>query len=98
MVDLRDGSYLSINNPGQAAPVAFVGSDQVVSRREAGDSVFLELLSLQDGQVRPYHKLPAGDSFGAAKTFPIFLARDLKTFTYSRLQTLSTLFMVSGWS
>jgi DNA-binding winged helix-turn-helix (wHTH) protein/Tol biopolymer transport system component len=98
VVNLRDGSSRSIGNPAHVVPVAFVGSGQILTRREEGDSVLLEMLNLQNGQVRLYKKLPAGDSFGTAKTFPIFIAKDLKTFTYSRLQTLSTLFVVSGWS
>ncbi len=98
VVNLRDGSSRSIGNPGHVVPVAFVGSGQILTRREEGDSVLLEMLNLQNGQVRLYKKLPAGDSFGTAKTFPIFIAKDLKTFTYSRLETLSTLFVVSGWS
>jgi DNA-binding winged helix-turn-helix (wHTH) protein/Tol biopolymer transport system component len=98
VVNLRDGSSRSIDNPAHVAPVAFVGSDQILTRREDGDSVVLEMLNLRNGRVRFYRRLAAGDRFGTAKTFPIFVARDLKTFTYSRLETLSTLFMVSGWS
>jgi|GEM_PF-2810886 len=33
-----------------------------------------------------------------AKKFPIIAAKDLKTYVYSREQSLSDLFVVSGWS
>lgn len=98
VVNLRDGSSRFLNNPAHAVPVAFAGSDQILTRREDGDSVVLELLNLRNGQAHFYCKLAASDSFGSAKTFPIFVAKDLKTFTYSRLETLSTLFLVFGWS
>jgi hypothetical protein len=78
--------------------VAFASRDQILTRREDGNSVVLELLNLRTRQARFYRKLAANDSFGSAKTFPIFVARDLKTFAYSRLETLSTLFLVFGWS
>jgi hypothetical protein len=87
-----------IDNRAHAVPVAFVGGGQILTRREDGDSVVLEMLNLQNGKVHFYQKLPAGNGFGCAKTFPVFIAKDLKTFTYSRLETLSTLFVVSGWS
>ena len=98
VVNLRDGSSRLLDNPRHVVPVAFVGSGQILTRREDGDSVVLEMLNLQSGQVSFYRKLPAGNGFGTAKTFPIFVAKDLQTFTYSRLETLSTLFVVSGWS
>jgi hypothetical protein len=98
VVNLRDGSSRLIDNRQHAVPVAFVGSGQILTRREDGDSVVLEMLNLQNGQVRFYQKLPGANGFGCAKTFPVFIAKDLKTFTYSRLETLSTLFVVSGWS
>jgi DNA-binding winged helix-turn-helix (wHTH) protein len=98
VVNLRDGSSRLIDNRAHAVPVAFVGGGQILTRREDGDSVVLEMLNLQNGKVHFYQKLPAGNGFGCAKTFPVFIAKDLKTFTYSRLETLSTLFVVSGWS
>jgi hypothetical protein len=98
IVNLHDGTSRSIENPAHAVPVAFVGSNQILIRREDGDSFVLEMLNLQNGQVHFYRKLPAGKGFGATEILPIFVARDLKTFTYSRLETLSTLFIVSGWS
>ena len=97
IVNLHDGSSRSIDIPAHVVPVAFVGTDQILTRREDGE-VVLEMLNLQNRQVHFYRKLPAGNGFGTAKTFPIFVAKDLKTFTYSRLETLSTLFVVSGWS
>jgi DNA-binding winged helix-turn-helix (wHTH) protein/Tol biopolymer transport system component len=98
VVNLQDGSSRFIDNPAHVVPVAFAGSDQILTRREDGDSVVLELLNLRNGHARFYRKLAAADSFGTAKTFPIFVGKDLKTFTYSRLETLSTLFLVFGWS
>jgi DNA-binding winged helix-turn-helix (wHTH) protein/Tol biopolymer transport system component len=98
IINLHDGSSRFLDNPAHVTPVAFAGSGQILIRREDGNSVVLELLNLRNGRTRFYRKLAAGDGFGAAKTFPIFLAKDLKTFTYSRLETLSTLFLVFGWS
>ena len=98
VINLRDGSSRFLANAAHVVPVAFASKDQILTRREDGNSVVLELLNLRSGQARFYRKLAASDSFGSAKTFPIFVARDLKTFAYSRLETLSTLFLVFGWS
>ena len=98
VINLHDGSSRFLDNPAHVVPVAFASKEQILTRREDGNSVVLELLYLRTGQARFYRKLAANDSFGSAKTFPIFVARDLKTFAYSRLETLSTLFLVFGWS
>jgi hypothetical protein len=98
VINLHDGSSRFLGNAARVMPVAFASRDQILTRRENGNSVVLELLNLRNGQARFYRKLAGNDSFGSAKTFPILVAKDLKTFTYSRLETLSTLFLVFGWS
>ena len=98
VVNLRDGSSRLIETGRTWCQWLSWEATRFSTRRETSDSVVLEMLNLQNGQVRFYQKLPVGNGFGCAKTFPVFVAKDLKTFTYSRLETLSTLFVVSGWS
>jgi hypothetical protein len=98
VLDLIRGGSRLIDNNRHVRPVAFAGAGQVLTRREEGGAVMLELLSLTTGQLRPYHKIVSSDGSGTIETLSMFVAKDLKSYTYSRLQTLSTLFLVSGWT
>jgi hypothetical protein len=98
IVNFIDGDSRSIVNPTHAMPIAFAGSHRVLTSRRDADSVVLEFLDLQTGRLMPYRRVQAADPIGTSEIFPMHVAKDLKTFVYSRLQTLSTLFVVSGWS
>jgi hypothetical protein len=98
VVNLPDGAGRSIENSKHAWPIAFAGSRRVLTSRREGDSMVLEFLDLSTGQLSPYRRVDPGDSIGTTAIFPIHVAKDLQTFVYSRMQALSTLFVVSGWS
>jgi hypothetical protein len=98
VVSLVDDTSRSIENPKHVSPVAFAGRNRVLTTRRDADSVVLEFLDLETGRLIPYRRVDAIDPIGTAGIFPMRVAKDLHTFVYSRLQTLSTLFVVSGWS
>jgi Tol biopolymer transport system component len=98
VVDLRNGSARSLDNPKHVWPVAFAPNGEILTSRHDGDSLVLELLDLATGRLRPFQRVDTADPVGVADIFPIFVSKDLRTFVYSRLQTLSTLYWVSGWN
>jgi DNA-binding winged helix-turn-helix (wHTH) protein len=98
IVNLTDSSSRSVANPEHVMPVAFAGSHRVLTTRRDGDSIVLEFLDLQTGRLVPYRRVKVMDVVGTAGVLPIRVAKGLQTFVYSRLQTLSTLFVVSGWN
>jgi hypothetical protein len=98
VVDLRNGSARSLDNPKHVWPIAFAPNGEILTSRHDGDSLVLELLDLATGRLRPFQRVDTADPVGVADIFPIFVSKDLRTFVYSRLQTLSTLYWVSGWN
>ncbi|HEY3937899.1 MAG TPA: winged helix-turn-helix domain-containing protein [Bryobacteraceae bacterium] len=98
IVNLADSSSRSLANPTHVMPIAFAGGHRVLTTRRDGDSVMLEFLDLQTGRLVPYRQVKVVDPVGTAGVLPIRVAKDLHTFVYSRVQTLSTLFVVSGWN
>ncbi len=98
IVDLTSGLARSIDNPQHIYPVAFKTEGQLLTSRREGDSLVLEFFDTVTGHLRPFQRLETADPVGTADIFPIFVSKDLRTFVYSRLQTLSTLYAVSGWS
>jgi hypothetical protein len=97
VVDLRNGLGHSVDNPKHVWPIAFAPNGQILTSRRDGDSLVLEFLDLATGRLRPFQRVDTSDPVGVADIFPIFVSKDLRTFVYSRLQTLSTLYWVSGW-
>jgi len=98
IVNLTNGSTRSIDNPKHVWPVAFAQDGQILTSRREVNSLVLELLDVATGRLRPFQRVDSADPAGTAKLFPVFVAKDLRTFVYSRLQILSTLYTVSGWS
>jgi DNA-binding winged helix-turn-helix (wHTH) protein len=97
VVDLANGSSRSIRTSTRVFPVAFVNPREVLTRYADNGSIMLDVLNLQTGTLRPYHRLDFTDVTGTAEIFPICVTKDLRTFVYSRLNTLSDLYSVSGW-
>jgi hypothetical protein len=69
----------------------------ILTRRQDNGSIVLELLNLTTGQIKPYRRYAPPDVTGTAYLLPLHIAKDLQTFAYSRMQSLSDLFAVSGW-
>jgi DNA-binding winged helix-turn-helix (wHTH) protein len=98
VVDLTNGSARSLDNPKHVWPIAFASNGQILTSRRDGDSLVLEFLDLATGRLRPFQRVDTADPVGVADISPIFVSKDLHTFVYSHLQTLSTLYWVSGWN
>lgn len=97
ILDLRKGTARSIANPKHVEPVAFAGNNRLLTSRRVDNSLVFEYLDTMAGALSPLRIEPF-DGTGVAEILPVQLAKDLHTFVYSRLQTLSTLYVVSGWS
>jgi eukaryotic-like serine/threonine-protein kinase len=98
VLDLFKGNTRSINTPECVTPTAFVGAQTVLTRHEDNGTIVLELLNLTNGQLAPYRRYAPPDLTGSSYLLPLHIAEDLHTFAYSRMQSLSDLFVVSGWN
>ncbi len=78
--------------------MVFINKHEIlVSSRDKG-AVVLDLLDLATGQLRPYSRIEAIESTGMSEPFSVMVAKDLGTFVCSRQQSLTDLFVMSGWS
>ncbi|HWF46948.1 MAG TPA: winged helix-turn-helix domain-containing protein [Bryobacteraceae bacterium] len=97
IVDLRTGIARSVPNAKHLEPIAFAGNNRLITSRRDDNFIDLEYLNTTTGELLPYQRIGPFDATGVADILPVRLAKDLNTFVYSRLQTLSTLYIVSGW-
>lgn len=97
VLDLSNGNARSINTPQCVTPAAFMDAQTILTRHQDNGSIVLELLNLTTGQIRPYRRYAPPDVTGSSYLLPLHIAKDLQTFAYSRMQSLSDLFAVSGW-
>ncbi len=97
VLDLSNGSVTFISTPQCVSPVVFVDRETVLTTSHDGKSIGLDLLNLASGKLTPYAHYEPDNLTGGENFFPLYIARDLQTFVYSRLQTMSDLFVVSGW-
>ncbi len=97
VLDLSNGNARFVKTPQCVSPTAFVDAQTVLTRHQDGGSVQLDLLNLATGQLTPYRRYAPPDLAGSSHILPLHLAKDLQTFVYSRMQSLSNLFVVSGW-
>jgi hypothetical protein len=77
--------------------VIFSGSDEVVLSSVQDRTITLNRLILSTGRITPYKRIEMTEAPGITETLPIYISRNLQTFVYSRVQSLSNLFVVSGW-
>ncbi|MBV9674810.1 MAG: hypothetical protein JO185_00635 [Acidobacteriaceae bacterium] len=98
VLDLRTGTIRSVNNPQYALPVRFIGGNQILISCYDNGVITLSKIDTANGEVLPYRRFEAADSTGTAHISPLRITKDMKRFVYSRSQTLSDLFTVSGWN
>ncbi|MBV9613787.1 MAG: winged helix-turn-helix transcriptional regulator [Acidobacteriaceae bacterium] len=98
VLDLAHGDTQIVQTPRRLSPVAFMAPGRLLTSHTEYASIVLDILDLDTGKVTPYKRLDAPDPAGGNEIFPIHLAHDLDTYIYSRVQTLSQLYSVSGWS
>jgi DNA-binding winged helix-turn-helix (wHTH) protein/Tol biopolymer transport system component len=97
VLELSNGNARFVKTPECVSPMAFVDAQTVLTRHQDGGSIQLDLLNLTTGKVTPYRRYVPPDLAGSSYTLPLHVAKDLQTFVYSRMQSLSNLFVVSGW-
>ncbi len=97
LLDLANGTARSIKTKSYQIPIAFLNDRQVIAAATANGSILLESLNLQDGKSNLYRRVALQGLSGTEETWPIYLSRDLRTLVYSQLQSLSDLFIASGW-
>lgn len=78
-------------------PVAFSGDDAVLVSEVKKREILVKRLDLVTGQLTPYSRIPTPDRTGIVTTFPVIISPNLRFYAYSRLQSLSNLYIVSGW-
>jgi eukaryotic-like serine/threonine-protein kinase len=97
VLDLSNGNARSINTPQCVAPSVFADAQTVLTRHEEDGAIILELLNITTGQITPYRPYSPPDVTGTSYLLPLHIAKDLQTFAYSRMQSVSDLFAVTGW-
>lgn len=97
VIDIAHGAARQIQTPRLALPVAFVNQHELITSNPGKEFLDLQLLNTETREMRPYGRIPVPDPVGSQISFPLSFASNLHTFVYSRLQTLSTLYSVTGW-
>ncbi|MGA8025815.1 MAG: winged helix-turn-helix domain-containing protein [Bryobacteraceae bacterium] len=97
LIDFAKGAARSIETEKHLMPVVVVDKHEILTRRRDDRAVLFEFLNLETGKIRPYTRIEPAESTGMEALSSVLVARDLQTFVCSRQQTLSDLFVVSGW-
>lgn len=97
ILDLSTGDARSINTPQRVSPEAFVNPQTLLTMHQDNGLVVLDLLNLTTGQLTPYRRYAPPELTGGSYFLHLHVAKNLQTFVYSRMQSLSDLFAVSGW-
>jgi hypothetical protein len=97
LFDLAAGGVRSIKANPSADPIAQLTADEVLIGRRDNGSIVLETLNLKTGRTAVFGRLDGIKLSGIMDVRPIYIARNLRTIVYSRLQNLSDLFLVKGW-
>jgi eukaryotic-like serine/threonine-protein kinase len=98
VLDLSNGNTRSIKTQQCVSPVVFIDAHTILTRHQDSGSVVLETLNLTTGQLTPYRRYALPElTGGSSHSLALYVAKDLQTFVYSRMQSLSDLFAVSGW-
>jgi eukaryotic-like serine/threonine-protein kinase len=96
ILDLATGLSRAVKTPRPVYPVLFRSSGQILVRSRDNKSILLDLLDTGTGKMTPLRRIDPSDPAGIAQIFPVQVSTDLQTYVYSRLQTYSDLFLVSG--
>jgi DNA-binding winged helix-turn-helix (wHTH) protein len=97
VLDLSNGNTRSIKTPQCLSPAAFVDAQTIVATHRDSGLIVLDLLNLTTGQLTPYRRYTPPELIGGSYYLHLYIAKDLQNFVYSRMQSLSDLFAVSGW-
>jgi DNA-binding winged helix-turn-helix (wHTH) protein/Tol biopolymer transport system component len=96
ILDLSDGRTRTIEPNKMVYPVVFVNKNQILTRRPDGEAAVLELMDIKTGAMKSFRRLEFSDPAGVARRSAVMLARNLESYVYSRFESYSNLFAVSG--
>ncbi len=97
LLNLINGSVRSIAMKKHVYPVSFLDNKHLLVRSMSDEWTTLDSLNLQTGELTSYGEIHTSIPGGLTTVFPMHIAADAQTFVYSRLQSLSDLFLESGW-
>ncbi len=97
ILDLSTNEIRTVPRGKGYYPSLLLDKDQALASKVSGHALSVELLDLRTGRPRPYRSLTLPDRSGVAQVMMVYFAADRNTFVYSSQQTLSNLFLVSGW-
>jgi hypothetical protein len=97
LVDLASHTAKRWALANEAWPVAFGPDAHVITRQCDGQGLVLKRVNPQSGAEEFLGKAPFSETAGLAELMTMRLAEDGRTFVYSRLESESTLYVVSGW-
>lgn len=98
VVDLETGAIRTFSLPNYVSPARFTPENQVLTSRYENGSIVFETINSTSGETHPYRRFDVKDNMGTGEIARVQMSKDMKEFVYSRIQTLSDLFDVSGWN
>ncbi|HEY7305299.1 MAG TPA: winged helix-turn-helix domain-containing protein [Bryobacteraceae bacterium] len=97
LIDLLRGTKRFVPLLKPAYPVVFSGNDEVLMSRVQDRTIMLDKWTVTTGHLTPFKRIEMTDTPGILETLPVYVSRNLRSFVYSRVQSLSNLFVVTGW-
>lgn len=95
VLDLNTGQTRVIPTGRTVYPVVFIDANQILSRSMDRKALVLDLLDTRTGQLKPFRRIQPADS-SEIQAARMHVSRNLQAYVYSRLQSYSDLFLVSG--
>jgi eukaryotic-like serine/threonine-protein kinase len=96
IIDLKTGTHRAVRSASATYPVVFMDENHALTRTVSNKTITLDSLDLRSGQSSLFRKIQPSDVSGLSAIFPMHIARNLKNYVYSRLETYSDLFLVTG--
>jgi hypothetical protein len=97
VIDLQRGSKRAVPLAKPVYPVVFSGKDEVLMSHVEGRTIMLDKWTPSTGRLTPFERIEMTEAPGILETLPIYVSSNLRSFVYSRVQSLSNLFVVTGW-
>jgi DNA-binding winged helix-turn-helix (wHTH) protein len=97
LVDLVRKTARPLPLANDVRPAAF-SEGRLITSRCAGRAIALESVNLEDGTAQPYGEVSSNEAAGLSELIAMRLAKDGQTFVYSQSESVSTLYVVSGWT
>lgn len=97
ILDLSTNKIRTIPRQEGYYPSVVLDESHALASKISGHALSVDLLDLKTGRSHTYRTLTLPNPSGVAHVMTVYFATDRNTFVYSSEQTLSNLFLVSGW-